>query len=130
MARTYHVEVEGAEYRGTTAPAKEQAEALHMAIRTGVVANLRGEPSDMTLVAMMGAVSYEDVQRFAKLLVAGRIVRDADGVEVAENLFQDQIQNWYLLIGYALRENVGPFWQLQRRDESPKAPEPSPSTDT
>lgn len=129
MAKSYSVEIDGTEYRGTTAPAKEQAEAMHMAIRTGVVANLRGEPSDMTMVAMMGAVSYEDVQRFGKLLVAGRIVRD-DGVEVADNLFRDQIQNWYLLIGYALRENVGPFWQLQRRDESPEAPEPISSTGT
>lgn len=126
MPRTYTTEVGGIDYRGDTAPAKDQFEALHIAMRTGLIAHIRGEPSDMALVAMMGGLKYEDVKRLVQLLVKDKIQRDEDSVPVAENLFGDNIQDYYLLIGNAIRENLSPFWKLQRPTTKPEAVEQTP----
>jgi hypothetical protein len=112
--RTVQIEVGGVEYECNTAPAKNQFEALHIAMRTGMVANLQGEPSDMAIVAMMGALSYDDLNRLITLLVKDCAKRSEDNVEVAENLFQDNIQDYYLLVGRLVKENLAPFWKLRR----------------
>ena len=124
MARTYTVEVGGIEYKGDTAPAKDQFESLHIAMRTGLVAHLRDEPSEMALVAMMGGLTYDDVKRLVQLLVSNRIQRAEDSVPVAENLFGDNIQDYYVLIGRAVQENLGNFWKLHRPNTKPVAVEP------
>lgn len=118
MARTYTVEVGGLDYRGSTANAKNQFEALHIAMRTGVVVHLKDQPSDMALVAMLGSIQYDDLKRLVGLLVKDNLQREDDNVPVAENLFGDNIQDYYLLIGHAIRENLSPFWKLRRPTES------------
>lgn len=115
MARSYVIEAGGQRFEGKTASAKAQMEALHICMRTGLVSVLQGEKaSEMGLVAAMGSLNYEDVQRLISLVVEGCVKR-SDDVPVAENLFSDQIQDYYLLIMRALVENVGPFWNLRRQ---------------
>ena len=122
MAREYHIEAGGVQYRGNTASAKNQFEALHIGMRTGVVAHLKGEPSEMTLAAMLGYIDYDDLQKLVSLLVKENVVRDDDSVPVDANLFGDNIQDYYLLIGLVIKENLSPFWKLRRPSEG-KAPE-------
>lgn len=125
MANEFTLTVGGQTFTGTTASAKAQMEALHVAMRTNLILMLRSEnPSEMGLVSAMGGVDYEDVQKLISLVVEGCIKR-SDGVPVAENLFRDSIQDYYLLIMYALRENVGPFWQLRRPTEARAAEQPT-----
>ena len=112
--RNVQIEVGGVEYECNTAPAKNQFEALHIAMRTGIVARIAGETSDMALAAMLGTVSYDDLNRLITLLVKDCAKRSEDNVEVAENLFQDNIQDYYLLVGRLVKENLAPFWKLRR----------------
>lgn len=116
--RGFQEEVGGVLYNCNTAPAKQQFEALHIAMRTGIVANLTGEPTDMALAAMLGGLSYDDLNRLITLVVKDCAKREEDGVEVAENLFQDNIQDYYLLIGRMVKENLAPFWKLRRPTEN------------
>lgn len=125
MPRTYTVESGGVSYRGDTAPANDQFEAMHIAMRTGLITHIRSDPSEMALVAMFGALKYEDVQRLDKLLLSGKVQREDDDVPVGKNLFADNVQDYYLLIGYAVKENIGPFWKLQRPATKPEAVEPT-----
>lgn len=121
MARAYTVEIDGESYAGETASAKSQFEALHIAGRTGLVAMLKSDAADMSMVALLLQIPFADVQRLSDLMVKGSIKRQSDTAPVAENLFVDAIQNYYLLIAMALRENIGPFWELRRQTESPAA---------
>lgn len=114
MARQYTVEIDGQRYQGATASAKNQFEALHIAGRTGLVALLKPDAADMSLVTLLLQIPFADVQRLIELLVKGQVVREADNVPVAENLFGDAIHNYYLLLAHALRENLAGFWQLRR----------------
>lgn len=114
MARQYTVEIDGQRYQGATASAKNQFEALHIAGRTGLVAMLKSDASEMSMVALILQIPFADVQRLIELLVKGQVVREADNVPVAENLFGDAIHNYYLLLAHALRENLAGFWQLRR----------------
>lgn len=118
MAREFEAEIGGVLFCGTTAPAKAQVEMLHIAGRTGLIASLRTETSDMALVLAMTQIRQEDFQALRRLcFTSGKVdlvTRAADEVPVAENLFQDQPQDFYLLVGRALLENLGPFWQLRK----------------
>src|SRR5690625_1371853 len=125
MARQYTVEVDGRNYQGNTASAKDQFEALHIEGRTGLVAMLKKDASEMSMVALLLQIPFEDVLRLIELLVRDRIVREADSVPVAENLFSDAIHGYYLLLAHALRENLAGFWQL-RRPTGAEAAEQSP----
>jgi hypothetical protein len=42
-------------------------------------------------------------------------------VPVGENLFQDNPQDFYLLVGRALVENLSPFWQLRKATDASSA---------
>lgn len=125
MARQYTVEIDGQRYDGTTASAKNQFEALHIAGRTGLVAMLKSDASEMSMVALILQIPFADVQRLVDLVVKDCITREADNVPVAENLFGDAIHNYYLLLAHALRENLAGFWQL-RRPTGAEAAEQSP----
>ncbi|QQG27014.1 hypothetical protein JFY74_12825 [Pectobacterium carotovorum] len=48
----------------------------------------------------------------------GKMVRDTGNIPIAENLFQDEIQNYLLLLGKVLKENIGPFWKLSAGSEN------------
>ena len=125
MARQYTVEIDGQRYQGATASAKNQFEALHIAGRTGLVALLKPDAADMSLVTLLLQIPFADVQRLIELLVKGQVVREADNVPVAENLFGDAIHNYYLLLAHALRENLAGFAYI-RRPTGAEAAEQSP----
>ena len=116
MARDYLFTVEETQYKGTTASAKNQMEAMHIALRTNLMAILdeNKEYSEMGVVGFFGGVNYDDIQKLAALLVEGNVIRREDEVPVAPNLFGDFIEQYYLVIFHALRENLGGFWQLRR----------------
>ena len=116
MSREYVVTLGDVEYKGRTASAKAQFEAMHVALRTSIMSILdEGKDySEMAVVGFFARVPFEEIQRIQKLLVADQIVRRDDDVPVAENLFADNMQDYYLLIYHALRENLGGFWQLHR----------------
>ncbi len=116
MARDYLFIVGETQYKGTTASAKSQMEAMHIALRTGLMAILDEdkEYSEMGVVGFFGQVAYEDIQKLASLLVEGHVIRREDEVPIAPNLFVDFMEQYYLVIYHALRENLGGFWQLRR----------------
>ena len=116
MAREFTVDVDGAEYIGTTANAKNQLEALHLCMKTAYVTFLEEgkDYSDMGVVGAFVNMPFDQVQKLEKLLVSGNVLRRDDEVPVAPNLFVDDIHNYYLLIHRVLRENLGGFWKLQR----------------
>lgn len=113
--RQYQCEIDGHTYEGETASAKEQFEALHIVLRTGVIATLQEDTSDMGLVASFAMLKFEDVQRLQKLLLDDKVKRDE--IPIGQNLFRDNIEQLYLLLAYALRENLGGFWKLRRQKD-------------
>lgn len=113
--RQYHCDIDGHTYEGETASAKEQFEALHIVLRTGVIATLQEDTSDMGLVASFAMLKFEDVQRLQKLLLDDKVKRDE--IPIGQNLFRDNIEQLYLLLAYALRENLGGFWKLRRQKD-------------
>lgn len=118
MARSFTVEAGGVEFKGSTAPAKAQIEMLHIAGRTGLIVSLQEGASDMALVVALTQIHPDDFTTLRKLcFVSGKdedlVVRAADNVPVGENLFQDAPQDFYLLVGRALVENLSPFWKLR-----------------
>lgn len=118
MARSFTVEAGDVEFKGSTAPAKAQIEMLHIAGRTGLIVSLQEGASDMALVVALTQIHPDDFTTLRKLcFVSGKedlVVRAADNVPVGENLFQDNPQDFYLLVGRALVENLSPFWQLRK----------------
>lgn len=127
MAREYVFDIRGEEYKGETASAKEQFEALHVAMRTTLVSILdEKEHSEMAVVGFFARVDFEDLQKLVKLLVHEKVFKREGDIPVYENLFQDRIQDYYLLVYHALRENLGGFWAL-RRPTAGKAAEPETS---
>lgn len=122
--REFEIEIDGKAYKGVTASAKNQFEALHIAGRTGLVALLRNDPQDMSLVALILQIPFDDVNRLINLLVKD-CVTTSDAIPVAENLFRDDIQNYYLLLAYTIKENLGNFWKLRHQTDA-KAAEQTP----
>lgn len=122
MTREFKMTVGGSAYVGHTASAKNQLEALHVSGRTGLITVLKDKVSDMAIVAMLLTIPYEDVRRLSELVLTDKVVTE-DKKPVAENLFADDIQNYYLLLGYTLRCNLKNFWKLRRQKED-EATEP------
>lgn len=125
MARSFTVEAGDVEFKGSTAPAKAQIEMLHIAGRTGLIVSLQDDASDMALVVALTQIRTDDFSALRKLcLVAGNedlVVRAADNVPVGENLFQDNPQDFYLLVARALVANLSPFWKLRQATDGQKA---------
>lgn len=119
MGRRIEIEINGVTWRGTTPSAKDQLEMLQVSSQSGILPALTGELSDMGLTAAVATLNGGHFSRLKELcLKNGNFVRDADSVPVAENLFQDEIHNYLLLLGKALQENIGPFWQLSAGSEN------------
>ncbi|WP_315707400.1 hypothetical protein [Brenneria uluponensis] len=119
MGRKIEVEIDGVMYSGATASAKDQLEMLQLATKNGILPALGEGSSDMGLVVSLASADTLALNRLKELCIKnGNIVRDGDGVPVAENLFQDSVHNYLLLVGLLLRENVGPFWRLSAGSEN------------
>jgi len=125
MAKEYTIEVGGDSYSGVTASAQAQMEALHIAMRTGIVAAVKEGHSDMGLVAALGGVAWDDLKRLQELVIKDCIKRESDEVPVGVNLFRDNVQDFYLLIMKALQENLAGFWQLRRQTGAGEAEQTS-----
>lgn len=115
--RDFTIEIDGEDYRGHTASAKAQYEAMHIAGRTGLIATLKHDMSDMGAVAPMFTAEFKDIDALFGLLVKDNVKRAKDDAPVAPNLFADDMQNYYLLLARVLRENLAGFWKLRRPEE-------------
>lgn len=121
--RKYTVDIDGTVYTGSTASAKNQLEALHIVGRTGFIAVLKEGTTDMGSVTFLLQIPFTDVKKLIDLVVKD-LITTSDKVPVAENLFEDDIQNYYLLLSCALKENLINFWKLRRQStEEEKAAE-------
>lgn len=119
MGRKISLTISDIDYSGMTASAKEQVEMLQIAAQSSLLPALSEGGSDMGLVAIMAALDGMQLTRLKNLCIGGgNIVRTSDGVPVAENLFQDRVHYWLLLLGRVLQENIGPFWQLSEQSEN------------
>lgn len=113
MARKFEIQINNEMYVGDTAPARDQVEMLQIAARTGLFPAMGKDVKDMSIFASMAAVEPHDLEKIKDLVITkGGICRAHDGVPVAANLFQDEAHNYLLLLGKAMRENIGPFWTL------------------
>ncbi|GKW27768.1 phage tail assembly chaperone [Pectobacterium brasiliense] len=119
MGRRIEIEIDGALYTGATPSAKDQLEMLQIATKNSVLPALGDNASDMGLAVALASMDALSLNRLKDLCIKnGKIVRDADSIPVAENLFQDAIQNYLLLLGKVLQENIGPFWKLSAGSEN------------
>ncbi|CPR20618.1 hypothetical protein JMY81_01105 [Brenneria goodwinii] len=119
MGRRIEVEIDGVTYHGATPSAKDQLEMLQIVTKSGILPVLGEGSSDMGLAVALASADALSLNRLKELCIKnGKIVRDTDSIPVAENLFQDQIQNYLLLLGRVLKENIGPFWTLSAGSES------------
>ena len=109
--RSYSITIDGKSYNGTTASAKNQFEALHIAGKYGLVVHLKDDISDMASVTLLLQIPFEEVNRLVALLITDQV--KFGEVPVAENLFVDNIQNYYLLLAKVMYENLGNFWKLR-----------------
>ncbi|EMB4322232.1 hypothetical protein RJ492_001204 [Pluralibacter gergoviae] len=117
--RNITVEVLDVEYTGTTAPAKDQVEMLQIAAQAGLMPVISPEVGDFAIMTAVAGTSAGATARLAELCLNNGKFKRADGVPVAENLFQDKAHGYLLLIGKVLRENIGPFWSLNSDAKSP-----------
>lgn len=113
MARNIEIEINEVSYTGQTASAKDQIELLQIATANGILPVLKAGASEMALAASIASLDAHSLKRVKELaLTGGNVIRATDSVPVAENLFQDQIQFYMLLLGRVVQENIGPFWSL------------------
>jgi len=112
------------EYKGETAPATKQWEALHIALNSKLVLGMKEGVSDQALVVMVMGTPREDIKRLESLLLTDMVMRADDDVPVAVNLFKDSIQEYALLLGKVARENLGGFYELRSDNGNATAPEP------
>lgn len=118
MARNIETEINDVTYTGQTTSAKDQIELLQIATANGVLPVLKASVSDMALAASIASLDAHSLKRVKELaLNGGKIIRLPDNAPVAENLFQDQIHLYMLLLGRIMRENIGPFWSLSLATE-------------
>lgn len=119
MGRKIEVEINGTLFSGATASAKDQLEMLQIAAKEGILPAMSDSSTEMGLAVSLATADTLSLNRLKELCIKnGKIVRDADNVPVAENLFQDEVQNYLVLLGKVLKENIGPFWQLSAGSEN------------
>lgn len=120
MGRKIEIKINDVMYDGDTSPARDQLEMLTIASQNMMLPVLAKGVSDMALVAAFSSLNISTIERLKDLVIKkGELRRSADGVPVAENIFQDEVHLFLLLMGRALEENIGPFWKLNKggRDE-------------
>lgn len=124
MPRKIEAEINGVLYTGVTASAKDQIEMLQIAATNGLLPSMNNRTSEMAVVASMASLDAGSLRRLKELVLAnGQVIRASDTAPVAENLFQDEVHNYFLLLGKALRENIGPFWMLNLGENGQNASE-------
>ena len=115
MGRKIEITINDVMYVGDTSPARDQLEMLTIASQNMILPVLAKGVSDMALVAAFSSLNISTIERLKDLVIKkGEFRRSADGVPVAENIFQDEVHLFLLLIGRVLEENIGPFWKLNK----------------
>lgn len=112
--REYKITVGGRRYTGVTASAKNQFKALHIVGSSTVITALKDGFSDMGSVIQLLQLPMEKIEELYELLVMDSVKREEDEIPVAENLFHENIQDYYLLLVKVMRENLQNFWKLRR----------------
>ncbi|MCC8375897.1 hypothetical protein GPY51_21965 [Photorhabdus laumondii subsp. laumondii] len=119
MGRKIEIEINGTTFSGATSSAKDQLEMLQIVAREGILPVMSDNSTEMGLAVSLATADASSLNRLKELCIkSGKIVRDADNVPVAENLFQDEVQNYLVLLGKVLKENIGPFWTLSAGSEN------------
>lgn len=126
---TFQVEIDGVQYRGKTASAANQFEALHIAGRTSLITLLKEGATDMGMVAMLTRIPLEDVRRLDKLAMDGLIYVAGEDKSVAMVQFKDSIQNYYLLLAKVLRENLSGFYKLSHSTDAAPGAQREPAAE-
>ena len=122
MARKIEIQINSEVYVGDTSPARDQVEMLSIATQNGLLPYLTKNVKDMTIVSGIAGLNTMTFERLKELVIRkGEFKRASDNVPLSENLFQDQVHFFLLLLGRALAENVGPFWNLSS-DENTDEP--------
>lgn len=124
---SFEINVNGVEYRGETAPATKQWEALHICLNSRLVLGIKDSVSDQALVMMVMSVPRDDLKRLESLLIKELVIRGEDDVPVGLNLFKDSIQNYALLLGEVVRANLSGFYELRSDNGSAGTPEQNSS---
>lgn len=113
MGRKIEIPINGVMYMGDTSPARDQVEMLSIATQNGLLPYLVKGVKDITVVSGIAGLNTMTFERLKELVIRkGEFKRASDDVPLSENLFQDQVHLFMLLLGRALMENVGPFWSL------------------
>lgn len=121
MARKIEIQINNEMYVGDTAPARDQVEMLSIAAQNGLLPYLTKNVKDMTIVTGIAALNTMTFERLKELVIRkGEFKRASDNVPLSENIFQDQVHLFLLLLGRAMVENVGPFWNLSDDDKTDK----------
>lgn len=122
---SFEIDVNGVEYRGETAPATDQWEALHICLNSKIVLAIKEGVSDQALVLMVMGAPRDDLKRLEKLLLKNKtpVVRAGDDVPVALSLFQDRPEEYALLLGKVAAENLRGFYSLRTDNASAGSPE-------
>jgi len=108
----YEFTIGETEYSGETASAKEQYEALHIALNSQLVLGLKDEITEKGLVLALMSLRWDELQKIEKLLVKGKVTQAADDVPVAQNLYRDNPAGWALLVGKVCQANLSNFYNL------------------
>lgn len=78
---------------------------LQIAAKCALLLAINAAVTEMGLLASLSGIDYSSLNRLKEqCLKNGSIVRQADNVPIAENLFQDEAHNYLVLIGKVLRE--------------------------
>jgi hypothetical protein len=118
MARKIEITVNAVLYTGDTAPARDQLEILNIVSQNGLLPVIDKKIGDMTIAATLSTLNLQAVERLKDLAVRkGGLARASDNVPVAENMFQDEIHWFLVLLGRVVEENIGPFWQLKPEEK-------------
>lgn len=106
-------------YKGETASAADQLQALHIACNSNLVLALKGEEEDMSLVIILMRLEWDQLNQLEALLLRDKVTRD--GLPVARNMFRDNIQEYCLLLGRAAQKNLANFYSLRSGAEKAAA---------
>lgn len=116
---SFEIDVNGTEYRGETAPATDQWEALHCALNSKLILGLKEEVTDQAMVVMVMGTPFDQLKRLEKLLLKN-VVRVEDESVAAPLLFKDKPEEYALLLGKVARENLSGFYRLSGNKDSAK----------
>ena len=103
----YEFTVADVDYTGETASAKDQWQAYHIVCNSKMIIGVqeRDNLAEKSLSVIVMSLGWDDLQKLEKLLVKGKITRDEDGIEVAQNMFRDDMPSYSVLIARACQEN-------------------------